>query len=124
MAEPCFSCGRSDQPERFHTHPAKQLLAKSPLKESKHNNNNNNSTVTNNNSNNSSEAKEVEQVGVRGAGGGKGVSRSLSPRKPPPQPATYHRQHGIRNMVFGRVGQWHPFFIKERNNLCVLFRSL
>ena len=56
------------------------------------------------------DAKQVEQVGVRGAGGGKGVSRSLSPRKPPPQPATYHRQHGIRNMVFVRVGQWHPFF--------------
>ena len=27
IPEPCMSCGRTDQPERFHTHPPKTPLA-------------------------------------------------------------------------------------------------
>lgn len=47
ILEPCLSCGRTDQPERFHTHPLKEEKEpktthrqKSPLKENKLNNNN------------------------------------------------------------------------------------
>ena len=38
--EPCLSCGRTDQPERFHTHPSREKernSQKSPLKENKQN---------------------------------------------------------------------------------------
>jgi hypothetical protein len=80
-----MSCGRSDQPERFHTHPAKLLTNnnKSPLKESRHNNNNNNHE-----SSSGGDVKVADHEQVRAVKGG---SRSLSPRKPP-QPASYRQE--------------------------------
>ena len=44
VVEPCLSCGRQDQPERFHTHPSREKERdvrnsshKSPLKENRQN---------------------------------------------------------------------------------------
>ena len=99
ILEPCLSCGRTDQPERFHTHPIKeenksksinkkspQRHPKSPLKENKiSNNNNNNNNETDRTINTVDESEDMKDKNLstitRRGRRSQSPKKSLSPEK-------------------------------------------